>query len=402
MIIRKAYRYEMDPNRGQRILCDKSAGVSRFTFNWGLDRRIKLYEEKHEYTNAIEQHHLLNSLKETEFPWMYEVSKCAPQEALRDLDKAFNNFIRGRKNGRPIGFPKFKKKGCHDSFRCTGTIIVGERHIQLPRLGKVRLKERPAVQGRILSATVTREADRWFVSILVEVDIPTPEPVQGVSKGLDLGLNHFVTLSTGEKIQAPKPLAKRLSKLKRASKQHSRKVKGSNNRKKSAKKLACIHRKIYNTRKDFLHKTSTRLVKTTPVIAVEDLNVRGLIRNRHLSRAISDVGWGEFVRMLEYKSQWYGSKLVKVPRFFPSSKHCSKCGFLQSSMPLSVRFWTCPSCRTVHDRDINAAVNIFNYGTGSSLGIYACGDTANGASQKLASCVSLKQEVMSGIIVHKL
>ena len=149
-------------------------------------------------------------------------------------------------------------------------------------------------------------------------------------------------------------------------------------------------------------KTSTRLVKTTPVIAVEDLNVRGLIRNRHLSRAISDVGWGEFVRMLEYKSQWYGSKLVKVPRFFPSSKHCSKCGFLQSSMPLSVRFWTCPSCGTVHDRDINAAVNILNYGTGSSPGIYACGDTSNEASQKLASCVSRKQEVMSGIFVHKL
>ena len=240
--INKAYRYELKPNSAQRILLAKHAGVARFAFNWGLKRRIDLYNEEKKSTNAIEQHRLLNSLKETEFPWMYEVSKCAPQESLRDLDRAFQNFFRGLKQNQKIGFPSFKRKGERDSFRLTGTIKVQGKRVQLPRLGTVNLKETPEVKGKILSATLSREADRWYVSITVELEIIDPCPVIGVPVGIDVGLTSFATYSDAGKIFSPKPLEKNLKRIKRASRKHSRKIKGSNNRKKAALKLARLHR----------------------------------------------------------------------------------------------------------------------------------------------------------------
>lgn len=357
MLVNKAYRYELKPNHEQLTLLKKHAGCARFAWNWGLAERKRLWEEEKMTTNAMELHKKLNALKKTEFSWMYEVSKCAPQEALRDLDRAFKNFFQGR-----AGFPKFKKKGIHDSFRLTGTIKVFPRHIQLPRLGKIRVKEETGkFKGRILSATVSREADRWFVSLAVEIEIPDPLPVAGEPVGIDMGLNHFAVLSTGEKIEAPKSLEKNLKKLRRLSRQHSRKQKGSNNRKKSALKLARLHRKIRNQRKDFLHKLSTTLAKTKPVIVIEDLAVKNMIRNKHLSRHIADASWGEFQRMLEYKTQWYGSKLVIAPRFYPSSKRCSKCGYILPELKLSTRQWICPKCGAFHDRDINATINLMQY-----------------------------------------
>jgi len=402
MKVTKAYRYELKPTSSQRMLLAKHAGVARFTYNWGLKQRIDLYEKEKLSTNAIEQHRILNSLKATEFPWMYEVSKCAAQEALRDLDKAFKHFYHGIKQGKPVGFPKYKKKGKHDSFRLTGAIKEWERSIQLPRLGIIRLKEKPKTKGRILSATVSRQADRWFVSLTVEVEIETPNPVQGIPIGIDLGLTSFFVTSEGEKIASPKPLNKQIKNLKKLSKQHSRKQKGSNNRKKSALKLARRHRKISNQRADYLHKLSTILAKTKPVIVVEDLDVQELLHRRRLSRAIADVGWSSFIRMLEYKTKWYGSLLVKAPRYFPSSKRCSNCKHHIEALPLNIRKWQCSQCCVEHDRDINAAINLINYYTGSSPEINACGDTSNGVSDKLTSYVSLKQEVTNGIFVHKL
>lgn len=357
MLVNKAYRNELKPNNKQLALLKKHAGCARFAWNWGLAERKKLWEEEKKSTNAIEQHRKLNALKKTEFSWMYEVSKCAPQEALRDLDRAFRNFFEGRAD-----FPKFKKKGKHDSFRLTGTIKVFPKHIQLPRLGKIRVKEETAkFRGRILSATVSREADRWFVSLAVEVEIPDPVPVTGDPVGIDRGLIHFAVLSSGEKFEAPKSLEKNLKKLRRLSKQHSRKQKGSNNRKKSALKLARLHRKIRNQRRDFLHKLSTALAKTKPVIVIESLAAKNMIKNKHLSRHIADAGWGEFQQMLEYKTKWYGSKLIIAPRFYPSSRRCSRCGYILAEIKLSVRRWTCPVCGAVHDRDINAAVNLLQY-----------------------------------------
>ncbi|MDN5348466.1 MAG: putative transposase [Clostridia bacterium] len=288
---------------------------------------------------------------------MYEVSKCAPQEALRDLDRAFKNFFEGR-----AAFPKFKKKGVHDSFRLTGTIKVFPKHVQLPRLGKVRVKEETTkFRGRILSATLSREADRWHVSLQVELEIPDPAPVEGDPIGVDVGLDHFAVLSTGEKIEAPRSLERNLKRLKKLSRQHSRKQKGSSNRKKSALRLARLHRRIKNQRRDFLHKLSTRLAKTKPVIVVEDLAVENMVKNGRLSRAIADAAWGEFRRMLEYKTRWYGSRLAVAPRFFPSSRRCSACGHVLSELRLSIRHWTCPECGACHDRDVNAAVNLLQW-----------------------------------------
>lgn len=358
MLINRAYRYELDPNKEQRILLAKHAGAARFAYNWGLARRIALYEQEKKSTNAIAQHKELNALKKTAFPWMYEVSKCAPQEALRNLDNAFQCFFKGLKTGRRVGFPKFKKKGQCDSFRLTGDIHILLRHVQLPRLGAIRLKETPAVEGRILSATVRREADRWFVSVAVELERPDPVPVEGPTTGIDVGLTTFATLSTGEKVDAPKPLGKALRKLKRLSRSLSRKQKGSKNRKKAQLRLTRLHRRIRNIRQDFLHKFTTSLAKTKSVIVLEDLNVKGMMRNRHLARSIADASWAEMKRQLAYKTVWYGSRLVLADRWFPSSKTCHDCGYVMDKLPLSVREWTCPNCGVVHDRDENASQNL--------------------------------------------
>ena len=400
MKIQSAYRYELDPNNVQRTLLAKHAGSARFTYNWGLSRRIEEYKTTGRSSNAIEQHRQLNGLKKTEFPWMYEVSKCAPQEALRNLDKAYANFFRRVKNGEKPGFPKFKKKGIHDSFRLTGSMDVHLRNIQLPRLGDIRTKEETAVKGRILSATVRRTVNRWFVSLAVEKEMPDPEPVHGPIAGIDLGLTKFLQLSDGTIYDSIRPLKKLLSKLQRASKSHSRKQKGSENRKKSAMNLARLHYRIQCMRNDTVHKLTTLLAKTKSAICVESLNIKGMVRNHNLARSIADTSWGEFVKRLEYKCRWYGSALIFAPQNFPSTKMCSRCGQTRESMSLSERVYRCEVCGLIIDRDLNAAINLENYArqvsgitTRSSRGSNACREAAQQGS-------SMKQEG-NGILSHR-
>jgi putative transposase len=400
VIVQQAFRYELDPSTSERQLLAKHAGCARFAWNLALAERIRRYREKEgkaRFTSAIEQHRELNARKATEFPWMYEVSKCAPQEKLRDLDRAFRDFTKARKAGRHQGFPRFKRKGVNDSFRLTGSIAVSDAGVQLPRLGTISTKESTdKFRGRILSATVRREADRWYVSVTVEVEREDPQRVEGPVVGVDLGLNAFAVLSDGERAQAPKPLARSLERLRRRSRAHSRKARGSRNRERSARSLARLHRRIRNMRTDFLHKLSTRLAKTKSVVVLEDLNVNGMVRNKHLGRHISDVGWGDFRRMLEYKTLWYGSQVVMAPRFFPSTKMCSDCGHLLGSLPLSERAWACPACGVEHDRDENAARNLaqwYSRNTGSSPGSHACGEPSGGAGASApVSHGSTKQE----------
>jgi putative transposase len=399
----QAFRYELAPNLSQRLLLGKHAGTARFAWNWALGERIGRYEAKEgpaRFTSAIEQHRELNARKATDWPWMYEVSKCAPQEALRDLDRAFRNLVRARKAGRYCGFPRFKRKGVRDSFRLTGSIHVGGRGVRVPRLGSIRTKESTEkFRGRILSATVRREADRWYVSLTVEAERSEPPPVVGPVVGVDLGLLSFGVVSDGvseERIEAPKPLARHLRLLKRRSRAHSRKRLGSRSRTRSALRLARLHRRIRNVRTDFLHKVSTRLARTKSVVVLEDLNVGGMVRNRPLARYICDAGWSSFRRMLEYKSRWYGSKVVFAPRFFPSSKKCAECGHVVEKLSLWARMWMCPACGAEHDRDGNAARNLvawYRLTTGSSPGRHACGEPSGGAEAKAsASHGSLKQE----------
>ena len=402
MKISQAYRYELKPNNKQRTLLSKHVGTARFAWNWALSRRIERFENsegKGRFTNAIADHRDWNVWKKENAPWWSEVSKCAPQETFRDLDRAFKNFWEGRKAGRKVGFPKFKKKGCRDSCRfSTGAMKALGKHVQLPRLGKIRVKEITSVKGRILSATISREADRWFVSFTVERDRAIPETrTDGVDVGVDLGIHSFAVLSRGESLHSPRALRQNLKRLKRRQKKHSRKTKGSKNRKKSARRLGRLHRRIRNQRRDFLHKESTKLAKAKRVIVVEDLTVRNMSASARgtkenpgknvraksgLNRSILDEGWREFRRMLEYKTVWYGSKLVVAPTSYPSSKMCSACGFRRAHLSLSVRQWECPACGAVHDRDRNAAINLEKFGTASSAGSYACGDSSGGGTAR--------------------
>jgi putative transposase len=401
----RAYKTEIDPNNVQRTALLKHAGASRFAYNWGLARRKQEYEETGRSSNAIEQHRQLNALKRTEFPWMYDVSKCAMQEALRDLDKSYQNFFRRVKNGdKNVGFPKFKsRKNGIGNFRLTGAIRVTETHIKLPRIGWLKLKENgyiPTDGIHILSVTVSESAARWFVSVQckqeMEVSSATGEPI-----GVDLGVKELAVTSDGKRFENPKPLRKAQAKLKWLQRELSRRRRGGKNREKTRQKLAKVHWRVANIRRDTLHKVTSEIVaKTKPdigrpsVVVLEDLNVSGMLANHHLAQAISDVGMSEFRRQIEYKTMWYGSRLLFADRFFPSSRLCPICGTINSELTLADRVWTC-DCGVQHDRDLNAARNLRDlaYRTASStetgLRANACGE---GRLQPSGSAPRLKQE----------
>ena len=369
MLVTRGYKYKLRVNNKERSFLAQCAGTARFAWNWGLAQRLERYKNNignTRFTDAMKQHKTLNLLKKTIFNWMYNYSKCIPQETLRDLDQAFTNFITGRKKGLKIGFPKFKKKfRCKDSFRLTGVIrfYPDRKLVQLPRLGRLRLEEQPAIpeNGCILSATVSRTADSWYVSATVEETRPDPPVIQGEVLGLDAGLSRFSVLSNGMPIITPKFLLRRLRKLRRLSRNHSRKQQRSKNRKKSILKLARFYKRVSDCRQDFLHKTSLALAKNHSVLIVEDLFVKGLMMNKKQSKYWQDLAHGEFQRLLFYKTRWYGSYLVHVPRFFPSSKLCSNCLWYHTSLKLKDRTFICSLCGLTLDRDLNAARNLINY-----------------------------------------
>jgi len=409
-----AFRFELNPSREARIALAKHVGAARFASNWGLARCLEAKARGKQIPSAVDLHKDWNTWKRANAPWWVEVSTCAPQEAFRDLERAVRTWREGRAT-----CPRFtRKKALADNkARFTGHIRVTPRHVQLPRIGTVRTKERTdkllellqSEQARILSATISRAADRWFVSLTCEVERPDPEPreVQRPEDvvGIDVGLTAFAVLSDGTRIEAPKPLEKAVRLLKRRSKQLSRKQKRtvfSRNDEKAVVRLARLHRRIRNIRQDFLHKVTTELAKAKPVLVVEDLNVRGLARNGSLSRAILDVGWEAFRRMLEDTCAWYGAVLRIAPRDFPSTKRCSRCGWVGPALPLSQRVFHGEACGLEGDRDLNAACNLREYGlthltgpTGSSPGRDACGDPSGGGTARegrSTSYGSMKQE----------
>lgn len=367
MKVIRGYKTELDTNNVQRTNLLKHCGAARFAFNWGLAEKQKAFEAKEKTPNAIELHRKLNALKKSDFPWMYEVSKCSPQEALRNLDRAYQNFFnkcKGKKSGTfkgKLGFPRFKSKHRGiGSFRLTGTIKVTNNSIQLPVLQTIKLKENgylPTEGVKILSATVSEKAGRWFVSLQVEQEVADPKPKEPAIVGVDLGIKTLATVSDGTTYANPKALRNRLKKLKRLSKDVSRKIKGSENRKKAVKKLAKLHYHISNIRKDVLHKMTTHLTKTKSCIGIEDLNVSGMMKNHCLAQAIQDLGLGEWRRQLDYKGKLYGCGIVVADRFFPSSKLCRFCGCVNDKLTLADRLWTC-DCGVVHDRDFNASKNL--------------------------------------------
>jgi len=366
MLIQKAYKAELSPTAEQRQQFAQHCGTARFAFNYALGRKIENYETTGKTLSYAAIDAEFNAKKKTEFTWAYDVSKCSHQAGIRDCEKAFSNFFKGIKSGRKVGFPKFKSK--HHSkakYRVPGEVVAVEKYfIKLPKIGRVKLRRFgyiPTEGVKINSVTISERAGRWFASVQVEEEITITENQSGSVVGIDLGLNCFAVGSDGSRFESPKPLAKSLKKLRRLSRSLSRKQKGSNNRSKSKSKVAKLHFRVANQRADFIHKTSHYYASRFGIVCIEDLHVAGMLRNRHLSRAISDAGWGEMARQVSYKTAWRGGEVVEADRFFPSSKLCSACGRKREKMPLSVRTWMC-ECGLIHDRDENSSQNIEHYG----------------------------------------
>ncbi|MGO8950452.1 MAG: RNA-guided endonuclease InsQ/TnpB family protein [Ktedonobacterales bacterium] len=402
MLVQRAYRTELALNDRQVTACRQHAGAARWAYNWGLRVKQERYTASKRSPTAIELHRELNALKKTAVPWMYQVSKCAPQEALWNLDAAFTHFFRRcalKKQGKwrgKLGYPRFKtkKKGL-GSFRLTGRIAVYPEAIVLPRLGRLRLKERgylPTSGVQILSATVSEQAGHWYVSLQVEEDQSVPQNT-GPVVGIDLGIKTLATLSDGTVIANPRHLKRRLKKLKRLQRVVSRRKKGGKNRKKAVRKLARLHRQIKNQRRNTLHQVTTRLAKTKSVLVIEDLNVSGMLKNHHLAQAIGDVGFSEFKRQLLYKASWYGARIILADRWEPSSKRCSSCGWVDEDLTLSDRVFHCEQCGLVLDRDLNAAINLAKLADSSPDSLNACGAAGSGAKHKpRVKLAAVKQE----------
>jgi putative transposase len=365
----RGYKTELDLSNEQRTACLKHAGASRFAYNWGLARSKEAYRTAGKRPTAIDLHRELNALKQTDYPWMYETSKCAPQEALRDLEKAYKNFFRRvelKKQGQwrgKLGFPKFKKRSkAIGSFRVTGSIKVFSDAVQLPRLGRLCLHEHDFIptEGKILSATVSEQAGRWFVSVQMEVEQEKPTPTATSAIGVDLGIKALATMSEGTRADNPRALKHASARLRRLERQKSRRKLGSKNRKKTCKKLAKQHARVANIRKDASHNLTTDLCKNHALVGIEDLHVAGMLKNHKLAQAVSDSNFGEIRRQLEYKASWYGVHLVAINRWFPSSQLCSSCGWKNEDITLADRVFICHECGLVIDRDLNAAINILN------------------------------------------
>ncbi len=362
METKRAYKTELDLNNEQVTMCLQHAGAARFAYNWGLREVMQARVRGEKKPSAIDLHKKLNALKATEFPWMYESSKCAPQEALRDLDVAFDNFFRRCKQGaKKKGFPRFKsRKGGIGSFRLTGAIKVSDRTIQLPRLGELRQKEAGylPVNAKVSQATVSEKNGRWYVSVLTKVEIAQPVTPDMPIVGVDLGIKSLAVLSSGEVIENPKHLRAAQRKLKRMQRAVSRRVKGSGRRKDAVRRLGKQHERVANKRKDAMHKFTTKITRESSVIGIEDLSVRGMMANHHLAGSLADASFGEIRRQIEYKARWYGSTIVVIDRFAPTSKMCSGCGCIKDSLSLSERTFKCDACGLEVDRDLNAALNI--------------------------------------------
>ena len=355
------FKTELKVNIAQRILLAKHAGVARHAWNWGLgltkqilDNNQNNPEEKIRFPSAINLHKWLVALVKPECCWYYEVSKCAPQYALRYLRRAWDDCF--KKIKKP---PKFKKKGKGDSFTLDGSITVETKRIKVPRIGWLKTYERLPQGIKPKSVTISKKANRWFISCSREINSKNIAP-QDNPISADLGLLRFATLSTGEEIHSPRPYQQLEKKLAKLQWLNRHKVIGSANWKKAQIKIAKLHYRISCIRSDFIHKLTTRLAKSHSHCVIEDLYVSGLIKNGKLSKAIADSGFYEFRRQLSYKTELYGSKLIIANRFFASSKLCPKCGHKKDKLPLNIRVYQCDNdnCDWIADRDYSASLNL--------------------------------------------
>lgn len=369
MRINKAFSFRFYPAKDQEKFLLNQFGASRFVFNHFLRQRIDFYAthkgEKKQSLNFFDTAKMLTTLKALpDTAWLNEANSQSLQSVLKHLDIAYNNFF--NKRGE---FPKFKSKRDKQSFIVPQHFAVTGGHIKMPKIGIVKIVNHRPIEGKPKSVTVSRtKTGKYFASVLCELKKTVKAKKVGGEIGVDLGLKTFAVTSEGQRIESPKYLRKAEAKLKRAQRAVSRKKKGGTNRAKAIKLLAIQHEKVANQRKDFLHKESSRLVCENQEICTENLNVKGMSANYRLAKSIADSGWSEFIRQLTYKSEWHGVRFNQLDRFFPSSKRCFECGWINNGLTLKDREWTCLECRTVLDRDLNAAKNIFHFAHQSSKG----------------------------------
>lgn len=362
-IMLKAYKYKIKPNSQQQELLSKFFGCVRFIYNWGLERKTSAYKENGTKVGYVELARELTSIKKTEeYQWLNECPGVSLQQSLRCLDNAFTNFF--RKKGK---YPKFKPRKGKNSAKFINSVHFDFENwtVKLPKLGKVKLCEnRTFDQSKCKQGTCTVSRDHcgtyWCVITVDDLQpkVARTNPLKETAVGIDLGIKDYAILSDGTKFTNPKHLEQAQRKLARLQRDFARTAKGSKNHEKMRVKVAKCYRTISNQRNDFLHKLSTHLIRNYDTICLEDLNVKGMEQNHHLARAIQSAAWSEFVRQLEYKSEWYGKNVLFIGRFDPSSKLCHKCGYINRGLKLSDREWICPICGEHHDRDINAAINI--------------------------------------------
>ncbi len=373
METKRAYKFRFYPTPDQELILARTFGCARFAYNYMLRQRTDAWFQRQEKIGYHETSAMLTALKKTdEFAWLNEVSSVPVQQSLRHLQTAFTNFFAKRAQ-----YPQFKRKGGPQSAEYTTSAFKWDgTSLKLAKMDAplaIRWSRTIPKAAKVTTVTVSLDAaGRYFVSLLCD-DAVAERPAVDGKVGIDLGLTHFAILSNGEKVAAPNTFRKNEAKLAKLQRRMAKKTKGSANRKKAKLKVARLHAKIADSRKDFLHKLSTRLVNENQVIAVETLAVSNMQKNRCLAKSIADASWSEFVRQLEYKSLWYGRELVGIDRWYPSSKRCSDCGHTVAKMPLNVREWTCPECGTIHDRDINASKNILAAG----LAVLALGESIN-------------------------
>jgi putative transposase len=349
----------MYPNKEQVKQIWQHIGTCRFLYNWSLEQKIKAYQSENKSLSMYDLNMMLPGLK-NEFEWMSETNSQSLQTVNRNVETAFKNFFR-----KKADFPKFKsKKNPVQSFQIPQhyEVLTGKNKVKLPKIGVVKTILHRTFEGLLKTATVSATSTgKYYISVLVDDGSKEPEPAPFNSKntiGIDVGLTSFLITSDGEKKDNPRYLKNSLARLKHLQQLVSRKVKGSKNRHKAICKVAVLHEQIANQRSDFLHQHTSKYVSENQAIAVETLNVSGMLKNHCLARSISDVGWSEFFRQLEYKCIEHGKTLLKIGQFEPSSKMCSVCGTINHDLILKDRVWTCTSCSTTHDRDINAAINI--------------------------------------------
>jgi putative transposase len=360
MLIRKAFRYRLYPNVDQQQQLAVNFGQARFVYNYFLAERKQFYSihkadpEKRCLTYYDNAKCLTEMKRDPQYAWLKEGHSQVLQQSIKDLDRAYQNFFANRTK-----FPKFHKKHERQAIRYPQNTRVGEKWLELPKIGRVKAVIHRPWEGKIKNVTVTKtKSGRYFASVQVEMEMPVPPPYRSETVGVDMGLKSFLVTSDAVAIPAPKYLLRAQKRLTRSQRRLSRSKKGSHGWEKARAVVARQYEKVANQRSDFLHKTSYWLVDKYGLVGIEDLHVRGMVTNRKLARAISDAGWGELRRQLTYKGLWYDTRVVIMDRFFPSSRRCSVCGYVLCELKLSVREWDCPQCGIHHDRDLNAAMNI--------------------------------------------